>query len=155
MLLPGGQKAADLHQEYSSLFFRDLIFPLLRRQPGITVLQLLGGHKGNLLRQDALDIIIFICHPFFCHAQRGINGLHHCLQRLLISLLLRNDLFPVPLIHINGVDIIGILIPADGVHIGIKTLAGQETISAKSHPLPFCQRMNDLHMAVALLFDPK
>ena len=46
--------------------------------------------------------------------------------------------------------IIQVLIPSDRVHIGIKAGSGRETIPAECHPLPFCQRMDDLNISLEL-----
>ena len=47
---------------------------------------------------------------------------------LHIAVLFQDDFFPVPLIHVDGVDIVGVLIPADGAHVSIETLADVEDV---------------------------
>ena len=39
----------------------------------------------------------------------------------------------VPLIHIDGVDIICLLVPADGAHVGVKPFAMGKAVFAESH----------------------
>ena len=72
------------------------------------------------------------------------NGLHRLLQVLHGTLLGSDDLLPVPLIHVGRVQLVQILIPADGVHIGIQTDAGAELIALQSQTLPLGQRVNHL-----------
>ena len=47
------------------------------------------------------------------------NGLYGLLQVGFGAIFFKNDPLPVPLVYIDRVDIIQILIPTDGVHIGI------------------------------------
>ena len=61
------QRAADSHQKYGAVFLRRGAFPLLRRQIGIGVLQLLRGDEINVSLQrprkggiHALDTIMRI-----------------------------------------------------------------------------------------------
>jgi hypothetical protein len=52
------------------------------------------------------------------------------------------------------VDVVQFLIATDGVHVGIQTLAGLESIGTQGITLPFCQRVDDLHIA-AHIFNVK
>ena len=47
--------------------------------------------------------------------------------------------------------IVSVLITANGVHIGIKPFARLKAVSAERLPLPFCQRLDYLDLAVIVL----
>ena len=99
--------------------FADLVLSLLWRIVRIHILQFLRSDKEDLFRQNAFYVIIFVCHVLFRHAESIIYRLNNALQSLYIALVFGDDLFPIPLIDIDGMDIVGILITTDGVHIRI------------------------------------
>ena len=82
-----------------------------------------------------------------------IDRLYRLFEELTGSLLLGDDLLPVPLIDIDGMDIIGILITANRVHICIETFSNGETISTECHSLPLCKGMYDFQGAVILFLN--
>ena len=65
-------------------------------------------------------------------------------QVLLIAVLAFDDLFPVPLIHIDGVEVVHLLVAADGVHVGEQALAGLEVIALQRQALPLGQGVHHL-----------
>ena len=83
---------------------------------------------------------------------QGVVGLHHSAydgadglaQVLLIAVLALDDLFPVPLIHIDGVEVVHLLVAADGVHVGEQALAGLEVIALQRQALPLGQGVHHL-----------
>ena len=127
------------------MLFGNQILSLLRRFIRIAFLQLFGGHKGNVFRQMLNSLRILIPNLML----HMLNDLKDCtyglFQGFCVSLFSGNYLFPVPLIYIAGVKIIQLLIPADSVHIGIKTLSRLEAILFKSHSLPLGKRLNHLN----------
>ena len=70
--------------------------------------------------------------------------IHGLLQGFNGALFFGDDLFPVPLVYIAGVEIIQLLITADRVHIGVKTFARLKIILLQRHALPFCEGMDNL-----------
>ena len=70
-----------------------------------------------------------------------------------VRFLLLDDFLPVPLIHEDGVDIVGNLITPDGVHVGVKTLPVRKTVFFERVALPFGERLNDLGGSAVLLLD--
>ncbi len=46
-------------------------------------------------------------------------------------------------------DVVQALVPANGVHVGIQTVAGVETVALEGQPLPFGQGMNHLALGPA------
>ena len=138
------QVSADLHEKYRVVLPADGVLPLLGSQVREPILQLLGGDeihvpvdagvqagKGNVQRIIGL-------------ADGSHNGPHRLAQIALRPILTKDDLFPVPLIHIDGVEVIHHLIPPDGVHVGEEALAGVELIALQSQPLPLGQRVDHL-----------
>ena len=117
------------------------VLPLLGGEVGVEVLQLLGGDEGDLLgdlrqhtqlgehgAQEGLGV------------PQGAHDVTNCgFQVVHRAVLGLDDLLPVPLVHIGGVEIIQILVPADGVHIGVQALAGVELVALEGQALPLSQ----------------
>ena len=72
------------------------------------------------------------------------DGTDNEFQVFQITIFLGYDLFPVPLIHIDGVNIIQGFIPAYGVHICVQSIADGKIIALQSQTFPFSQRVDDL-----------
>ena len=140
----GFQLVADLHDKDSALELCDLVFPLLRGAVRIHIFELLRGDEEDIFRKDFLNIIILDGHVFLCFFQSLVHFLNHLFQSVHVAVFFGDDFLPVPLVHIDGMDVVCLLIPADGVHIGIKTLAVGKTVFFQSVPFPFCKRMDDL-----------
>ena len=138
------QLAADLHDEDGAVLLGKGVFPLLGRQAGVQILQLLAGHEGDLAAQAGVQVREL---PFQL-VQRGADGVHDVLHRVLQkfrgAVLGGDHLFPVPLVHVDGVQIIHLLIPADGVHVGYKAVAHPEAVLMQGQPLPLGQAVNHL-----------
>ena len=64
-------------------------------------------------------------------------------------------LFPVPLVHIERVEVVKILAGADSVHVGIKAVARSYVIGGQLGPLPFGQRVYHLSLPSAHTCDIK
>ncbi len=55
-----------------------------------------------------------------------------------------NVLLLVPLVHVDGVEIVHDLIPADGAHVSIETRAQLELVALEGQALPLGQGVNHL-----------
>ena len=55
-----------------------------------------------------------------------------------------DDFFPVPLVHVDGVQVVHVLIPADGVHVGVQAVAHVEIIALEGLTLPLGQGVDHL-----------
>ena len=61
-----------------------------------------------------------------------------------------DDLLPVPLIHIDGVQGIGDLIPADGIHVGVQPGIHRKPYVPERLPLPLGQTVYHLRPVLDL-----
>ena len=66
------------------------------------------------------------------------------LEILNIAVVRRDDLFPVPLVNVNGVQVVDLFVAPDGVHIGEEALADVELVALEGKALPLGQRLHDL-----------
>ena len=155
MPLAGLQHVADLHDADSALCFGNVVFPLLRAVVREHVFQLLGGDEEDIVRKDLFYVIVLDGHVFFGFPKHLIYGAHHIFKRIQRAVLPGNDLFPVPLIHVDGVDIVGDLIPADGAHVRIKPFALPEAVFFQRVALPFGKGLHHLRFIFILFPDPE
>ena len=145
--------SADLHQEGGAVLLDDGILPLLRGQAGILILQLLGGDEGDVggVERQILQLGEHGVQVHLGGADRRHDGAHDVLQIRLVPVFLTDDLLPVPLVHIDGVEVVHVLVAADGVHVAVEALAHAEAVVLQGLALPLGQRLNDLHLDAAVL----
>ena len=122
------------------------VLPLLGGEVGEGVLQLLGGDEGDRLvdlgqdaqlGEDRAQGLLGVRHG-------ADNGLHRVLQVVQVPVPGGDDLFPVPLVHIDGVEVVGDLVPADGIHVGDQTFPHREVVVVQGHALPLGQGVDHL-----------
>ena len=144
--LAGAQLAADAGEEGDGVLLHKGVLPLLGGHSGVEVLQLLGGDEGHLggqlrqyaqLGEDGAQEVLGV-------GQSPHNGLHGGMEVTQVPVLLSDDLFPVPLVHIGGVEVVQVLVPADGVHVGVEALAHLELVALQSQALPLGQGVDHL-----------
>ena len=122
------------------------VFTLLRSLVRVHILQLLRGDEKYVARELRVQ-------AWECHAQRVVrltdradDVAHGAAKIALAAVLARNDLFPVPLIDVDGMEIVGLFVAPDGVHVGEEALSGVELIALQGQTLPFGKRMDNLRL---------
>ena len=144
--------STDLHQEGGAVLLDDGILPLLRGQVGVLILQLLGGDEGDVggVERQILQLGEHGVEVHLGGADRRHDGAHDVLQIRLVPVFLTDDLLPVPLVHIDGVEVVHVLVAADSVHVAVEALAHAEAVVLQGLALPLGQRLNDLHLDAAV-----
>ena len=143
--LAGLQLAADLHDERGLCLFQIGALALGGiGDVGEHVLQLLGGDGGHVAAELDVDAGILAVQAV-AHVADALHDLPgDALQRIQRAILPADDLLPVPLIHVDGVQVVQRFVPADGVHIGIDALAHAEVVLLQGEALPLGQRVHHL-----------
>ena len=152
VVLPSGfQGPADAHDKGRTVLLQPDILALSRAEIGVAVFQLLGCDKGDVALQLAQDLKL------------GVNGLNRILgvadsrhdihdgelQIVQIAVFRQDNLFPVPLVDIDGMKIVEfVLVAADRVHIGIKALAGEKSVALERQTLPLGKRLHHLGFVI-------
>ena len=140
------QGLADLHKEDGAVLTGDRIFPLFGGHVRVGVLQLLGGDESHIGVEEGVLAQLRIHGPqgHLGGADAGHDSLDHTFQILQGPVLRANHLLPVPLVHIDAVQVVQFLVPANGVHVGVKTYSGNKAIVMEGLPLPLGQTMYHL-----------
>ena len=153
MFFAVGQFAADADHEDRPVFagrFR-LAFP--RRQRRIHFQQVFALDEPDGLRKDRRDVRIDLIHFAFHAANYTVNFSNDLFQEIEVALFGRHGAFPIPLIHVDRMQVIQLFVGADGVHVGIKTVTGSDAVSSEFHSFPLGQRMHHLGAAFTHIFD--
>ena len=81
-----------------------------------------------------------------------MNDIHdRGFQIVQIAVTGEYHLFPIPLIYINGMQIVqDLLVATYCIHISIQSLPGKEVVPLQSQALPFCKGVYDLRGAVCV-----
>ena len=90
--------------------------------------QFLRRDKENIMRQDFFYVIITDGHVFFRLAQNLVDGADRFFQEIQRAFFSGNDFFPVPLVNIDGMDIVRLLVAADSAHIRVKSFTIGKTV---------------------------
>ena len=114
-----GKRGADSGDKNRAVFPAGFKLPFPGREPGIAVQQLLTVNKGYLLRQTVGELFILMADVLFGTADYVVNFANNFLQKSPVPLLRKNVQFPVPMVNLEGVGIVGVLVGAYGVHVGV------------------------------------
>ena len=115
--LTGVQSAANAHDKRGWMLANKQIFSLLRRLGRVEVLQLLRGYKGNFATELGVELGIVPLELVERAADCLDNATGGVFQRVGVALILRDDALPVPLVHVNGVQVIGLFVTTNSVHV--------------------------------------
>ena len=145
MGLAGAKLAADLHDERGLVLFQIGALSLGGiGDIGEHVLQLLGGDCGHVAVELDVNAGVFAVQAV-AHVADALDDLPgDVFEGIQRAILPADDLLPVPLIHIDGVEVVQRFVPADGVHIGIDALAHAEIVLLQGEALPLGQRVHHL-----------
>ena len=143
----------ETYHEHGTISLADSILALLGRLVGIHLQQFLSMYKVNLLGQEGLDLRIGLAGQIFRSADGRIDTLHDILQERQRAVFLADHGLPVPLVHIERMQVVELLISTDGVHIGIDTIARLYLILSQRKTLPLGQRVNHLSLRITQILD--
>ena len=144
MGLAVSQLAAYLHDQCGAVLLEVRVLTLLGGKGRIHFLKLKGSDcryltvKGNVYLGE-VDLKKLACVAD--NAYDSLNGGFKIVER---SVLASDHLLPIPLVNVDGVDIVKLLVATDGVHIGVKTVAYEEIVLLKGKTLPLCKRVHHL-----------
>ena len=99
--------------------------------------------------QERLYLPVALAYEEFRAQDGRIYSPDDILQKLQVPLSLLHHHLPVPLVHIERVQVVQFLIGTNGIHVGIYSVSRLHMVVGKRHPLPFCERMHHLRRGVA------
>ena len=146
--LAGFQLAADLHDEHGLVLLGKFMLPSLGGQIGVEIFQLLRGDEGHLVAQLGAQLGVGVLQLLVDGADGVNDGAHGLLEILQRAVWAVDDLLPVPLVHVDGMNVVQILVAADGVHVGDKSLVHFEIVALEGETFPLGERMDHLRVGV-------
>ena len=129
------------------------MFSFLRCKVWIFLHQFLGMDKVDVMRQERLDLRIHFTHHVFRASHGRIDADDDLLQEFYCSLFGGDGTFPVPLVHVERVQIAQLFVGTDGIHIGIDTIARTDAVFGQGEAFPLCQRVNHFGLCIAQILD--
>ena len=153
VLLAVRQPSTDANHEHRSPLLADGILTFLRRQSRVALQQFLGMDKVNLLRQKRLQLLVRLAHQILRTTYGGIDAPHHVLQECQRAVLTTYHRLPVPLVHIQRMQVIQFLVGTNGVHVRIDAVAALHLLLSQCQSLPFRQRVHHLSPCVTHILD--
>ena len=144
MRLAGVQSAANAHDKRGWMLANKQIFSLFRRLSRVEVLQLLRGYKGDFAAEPRVELGIVPLELVERAADCLDNAADSVFQRVGVALVLRDDALPVPLVHVNGVQVIRMFVATDSVHVADQAATDGKVVAPECIALPFCERLNYL-----------
>ena len=138
------QRPADLRDEGGRVLSDEGGLALFGGKLGPAVLELLRRDEGDLARKGDGDLREFALERF-AHVAHGVHdGAHRRIQKVGAAVLAGDDLLPIPLVDVDGVEIVERLVAADGVHVGIQPFVHLKAVLFERQPLPFGEGVHDL-----------
>ena len=145
------QSAADADDENRPVFLAVFRLTLFGRQGRILFVHLFGCNKRNLFRQKRRNNRELGADRLFACDDAGVNLLDGRLEGFDVAFFRKDDLAPVPLVNVERMDIIQIFVGTNGVHVGVQTFAGFESVTFQSVTFPFRQRLDDFNRLMRAL----
>ena len=133
------QLSADTDNKDGSIGLGNQILTLLYGLVRIHTQQLLGMDEVNLLGQERLQLTVAFTNEELRTQDRSIDSLYDILQALQRAVFLPDNSLPVPLIHIERMQVVQFLVSTDSIHIGIDSVARLHIVFSQCQPFPFGQ----------------
>ena len=148
-----GQLVADADDERGAVFLEGAVFSFARFQVGILLSEVFGVDEGDFVRQERFEVGVFFMDGGFGGFDSAVDGADDLFEEVEVAILSVNDPFPVPLIDVDGMDVVErFLVGADGGHVGVESFAVAEAVVGQDHAFPFGQGEDDLGVG-GVLFD--
>ena len=96
-------------------------------------------NEMQLFRQAGLDLRIHLIDHVLGAYHGGINAGYDFFEEFHITVFSSDNSLPVPLVHVEGVEVTQFFIGANGVHVGIDAVAGFDIVFGQRQSLPFGQ----------------
>ena len=110
-------------------------------------------YEVYLSRQKCLQLRISLTRQILGAQNGGVDALYHVLEMTHCALLIGYHRFPVPLVHVERVQIVQFFIGAYSVHVGIDAVARFNLVFSQREPLPLGQRVHHFGFGVAQVED--
>ena len=132
----------DTDNKDRPILLRHTVLTLLGGQGRVFPGQLFGVEEGNLLGQNRRNVRIAFVGVGLDFAQDTVYRADNLLQEGQVTLLGAHGTLPVPLVHVQRVEVVQLFVGADGVHVGIEAVARGNAVFGQFEPFPLGQRVD-------------
>ena len=109
------ERAADADEEDGAVLFADFVLALLRGEIRVLCLEVLGEVEMDLLGEERDELRVVGGEGGLGAADGVVDAADRLLEERDGAVLVGDDLFPVPLVDVEGVEIVELLVGADGL----------------------------------------
>ena len=153
MLLSVSEPAAYADDEYRTIFLGDCVFSFLWRKVWISLPQFFGVNEQYRIRKHRGYLRIHFADHIFRPDHRRIYAVHCPFQERDCPFFGSDDALPVPLVDIQGMQIVQLFICPYRIHVGVDAVPRLYPVFCKSESLPFCERMYHLRFGFSHILD--
>ena len=129
------------------------MFAFLRREVRIHLQQLFRVDELDVVRKERFYLRIHFAHHVFGASHGRIDACHDLLEERHGALFRSDGALPVPLVHIQRVEVAQLLVGTNGVHVGIDTIPRTDVIVGQGQSFPFSQGVNHFRLGIVQVLD--
>ena len=133
------------YDEDGTVLLCQFLLPLDRSELRIQGPCLLRVDESDLVRQGLCAGGIVLGDQELGALDSLVDPCHDALEEVQVPLAVCHHALPVPLVNVNGMDVVYVIIRTDGVHVRVKTCSRLKAMVGQSHPLPFGKALHYLH----------
>ena len=154
MRLAVGQRGAYADDEHGPELAADGVFALFCAHSGVHIEQVFTVDEVYFFGQERLnDAGVALAHNEFGAPYGGIYAAHCGFEAVERALCGGDYRLPVPLVNIQRVQVVKLFVGPYGVHVGVYAVVRLYGVVGKGEPFPFRQRVYNLRLGVAEVFD--
>ncbi len=144
--------ASDTDDEDGSIGSADGILALLWSEVGVHLEEFFGVDEMDVIGKEWLNLRIAFAYEVFGALYGVVDAAHHGLQITYIPVFGLHDALPIPLIDIEGMDVVKFFIATDGIHVGVESIAWLDVVLSEHDPFPLGKGMHYFrHLIIHIL----
>ena len=148
-----GEHPANADDEHGAPAAHDLVLTLFGIQAGVELHQLLGVDEMDFLREFRDDLGELHEKLVLGDLDGLVDAANGLLEETQVAVFAADDLLPVPLIHVDGVEVVQFFVGPQGVHVGVDAAPGTDAHLRQLDALPFGQGVHDFRLALVHVAD--
>ena len=134
-----GKFASDADDEHGSVLLANQVLALLGGLVGVHLHEFLAMYEVYLLGQVRMQLGVSLADVELGTQYGVVDAAHDVLQEIDVALFGRHGALPVPLVNIEGMEVVQFLVGTYGIHVGDDAIAGFHLVFRQGDALPLGQ----------------
>mgnify|MGYP003303917133 CR=1 FL=1 len=144
-----GKFATDADDEHGPVLLANQVLALLGGLVGVHLHEFLAMYEVYLLGQVRMQLGISLADVELGTQYGVVDTAHDVLQEIDVALFGRHGALPVPLVNIEGMEVVQFLVGTYGIHVGDDAIAGFHLVFRQGDALPLGQGVHHLCHSLA------